>query len=132
MRLRIGNTAFKRGDPHLPQTNMTSVTAPNNQPAALTKKEQAANRYTAATRAISAPGEICKMVGSLGAIAGGGLMAIGLTTGNATSFALTGGIAAVAAAAGAPIAALGSIATQTKRSTKLAELDAWLTKEGMK
>ena len=34
------------------------------------------------------------------------------------------------AMAGAPIAAIGSMATQTKRQTKFAELDAWLKKQG--
>ena len=110
---------------------MTSVIASNNQPAPLTKREQAFNRYTAATTAHSIPGEICKIVGSLGAIAGGGLMFLSFMTGNAGAFAFSSGIAIAAAAAGAPVAALGSIATQTKRNTKLTELDAWLTKEGL-
>lgn len=110
---------------------MTSITA-SVESAPLTKKEQAAKRYTAATVAVSIPGEICKIVGSLGAIAGGGLMALSLMSGNAGAMAVSGGITAALAAAGAPIAALGSIATQTKRNTKLSELDAWLTKEGIK
>ena len=111
---------------------MTSITASNDQPVSLTRKEQAAKRYTAAANAVSIPGEICKIVGSLGAFAGAALMTISVTTGNAGAMALTGGLTAALAATGAPVAALGSIATQTKRNTRLAELDAWLEQEGLK
>ena len=122
---------FTRGRPHyLKQTNDKHHRI--QRPAcSFDLKEQAFNHYTAAVNSLSIPGEICKIVGSLGALAGGGLMAVSFMSGNASAFALSGGIAAALVAAGAPIAALGSIATQTKRNTKLTELDAWLKKEGL-
>ena len=105
---------------------MTSITSASDQPTPKTAREEAFDRYSEAINASSIPGEICKIVGSLGALAGGALMGLSVLTGNGGAFLVSGGIAVAAAAAGAPIAAIGSIATQTKRNTKLSELDAWM------
>ena len=109
---------------------MTVTTS--NQSAPLTIQEQAAIRYDKAVNCVSVPGEICKFVGVLGAAGGGLLMAASLTTGSIGALFASGGITAALAAAGAPMAALGSIATQTKRNTRINELDAWLKKEGVR
>ena len=83
-----------------------------------------------ASEAISIPGEICKVVGSLGAIIGGAVMLFGLAQGNATGLGAGAVIGIVGAAAGAPVAALGSMATQAKRNTRLIELQVRSSIEG--
>ena len=106
---------------------MTSITATNATPER-TPYEIAQTKYADAKNTTSIPGEICKFVGSLGALAGGLLVVVSVGTGNAGALVVSGGIAAVGALAGAPIAALGSIATQTKKNTKFAELDAYIAR----
>ena len=107
---------------------MTSITATSNK-IERTPQEIAQTKYADAKNATSIPGEICKFVGSLGALAGGLLVVVSLGSGNAGALVVSGGIAALGALAGAPVAALGSIATQTKKNTKFAELDAYIKRE---
>jgi predicted phage tail protein len=102
---------------------------PTSQPVAPTKKGQALELYTQAKTCVSISGELCKVVGSLGAIAGGALMGLSVLSGNVGALVVSGGMTTVLAMAGAPIAAIGSMATSAKRQTKYAELDAWLKKE---
>ena len=107
---------------------MTSITATSNK-TERTPHEIAQTKYTDAKNTTSIPGEICKFVGSLGALAGGLLVVVSVGTGNAGALVVSGGIAAAGALAGAPIAALGSIATQTKKNTKFADRDAYIKRE---
>ena len=58
-------------------------------------------------------------------------MLFGLTQGNAVDLGTGAVIGIAGAAAGAPVAALGSMATQTKRKTKLMELQVRSTINGI-
>lgn len=104
---------------------MTSITATYANPKS-TPYEIAQTKYADAKNTTSIPGELCKFVGSIGTLVGGLLVVVSVVNGNAGALAVSGGITAVGALAGAPIAALGSIATQTKKNTKFAELDAYI------
>ena len=107
---------------------MTSIDAASNH-AQRTPQEIAQAKYADAKCAASIPGELCKFVGSIGTVLGGLLFVVSLGTGDADALAVTGGLTALGALAGAPVAALGSIATQTKKNTKFAELDAYIKRE---
>ena len=97
-----------------------------------TKKNQAHELYAQAKSCTSLPGEICKFTGAMGAAVGAALTIVTMGSGNPMSVFVSGSATIALAMAGAPIAAIGSMATQTKRQTKFAELDAWLAKQGMK
>lgn len=88
----------------------------------MSEREQFWTEYNAARNVTSIGGELCKLVGSFLPIvlfiAGFGAASLG---GEAT-FAIWV-VAFVLALMGAPIAALGTIATETKRQRKLMELD---------
>ena len=84
------------------------------------------DKYAAAKNASSLPGELCKFTGCMGVLAGGVLIAGSIATGSGGALALSGGITVAGALAGAPIAALGSIATQAKKNAKFAELEAYI------
>ena len=86
--------------------------------------------YLEAKSCTSLPGELCKFSGALGAAVGALLTVASIGSGNGAAFLVTGTATVALAMAGAPIAAIGSMATNTKRQTKFAELDAWLKKEG--
>ena len=120
-------TAPERGLTYLKQT-MTSITATSNK-TERTPYEIAQTKYADAKNTTSIPGELCKFVGSIGTVIGGLLFVASIGTGNAGALAVTGGLTALGALAGAPVAALGSIATQTKKNTKFAELDAYIKRE---
>ena len=88
--------------------------------------EQFIDRFDKARNAQSVPGELCKFMGAVCPV-----LAIGLTvtlsaTGGGWGMAGLGTFAAASLAfAGAPVAALGSIATQQKRTAKMLELQTW-------
>lgn len=79
--------------------------------------------FQQATNTYSVSGTGCQVVGSIGAVVGGLLVVASFATGNAYAVIASGGIGLAGALAGAPIAALGSIATSSKRGTKLKELE---------
>jgi hypothetical protein len=107
-------------------SNMAVSSPLSNNTQTLTFEEEAQKRYAAAANSTSLPGELCKFVGSIGVIIGGALVAASIATGNGNAALLSGGIAGVGALAGAPIAALGSIASSNKRNNRLNELNVWL------
>jgi len=89
--------------------------------------EQFWAEYESARNATSVGGELCKLVGGFFPI-----VIVVANVGVSTGFAASGGpvfgligivFAVVLALMGAPIAALGTIATETKRQTRLMALD---------
>ncbi len=91
-----------------------------------TFEDEAKKRYQNAANVTSLPGELCKLVGVAGAGIGGLLAVASIATGSVGGLFASGGVAIVGALAGAPVAALGSIATSTKRNNRLNELDLWM------
>jgi hypothetical protein len=90
-------------------------------------KEQFWSEYENACKVTSIGGELCKLVGGFFPI-----VIVVVSVGISTGFTAIGGpviglvgigFAVVLALMGAPIAALGTIATETKRQTRLMALD---------
>ena len=91
------------------------------------EKDQFWAEYESARKITSVGGELCKLVGGflpivIAVISVGG--ATGLIAAGGPVFGVVGiALAFVLALMGAPIAALGTIATETKRQTRLMALD---------
>lgn len=99
---------------------VTSKTSP------MTKEDFWAE-YESARKTTSIGGELCKFVGGflpIMVLVVSLAISTGLAASGGTAFGLVGlGVAAALALMGAPIAALGTIATETKRQTRLMALD---------
>ena len=116
-----------------PQPTTTPAPTPKPTPASRsisqTKSAHALDLYKQARYGVSFSGELCKVTGVLGAALGALLTVASVASGSGAAFLVSGTATVALAMAGAPIAAIGSMATQAKRQTKFAELDAWLKKE---
>ena len=95
---------------------MTAITTCNE------RGQLVATLYGKAVNAYSLAGELCRMTGAAGAIIGGFLTLSTLASDNFGAVLMMSGFTGFLAFAGAPVAALGSIATQHKRATRLLEL----------
>ena len=112
-----------------PSPQPTPTPTPTPRPVPQTKSTHALDLYKQARYGVSFSGELCKVTGVLGAALGALLTVASVASGSGAAFLVTGTATVGLAMAGAPIAAIGTMATQAKRQTKFAELDAWLKKE---
>ena len=85
------------------------------------QQDQLSSRFETARYAASAPGGICQFLGVVIVAFGG----FALFTGNVAG-------AAASIGGGASMATLGSIATSSKRTAALAELQAWVVVQNSK